>query len=77
MARVTKSTRRGSRAGGPDGGTRICVLHGSEQMLMRLAFDALRQALRAAHGGVDTIRFDGPAAALRGDNEVKRASPLI
>lgn len=48
----------------PDASTRICVLHGPEQMLKREALQALRDALAAEHGEVDTITFDGRSCEL-------------
>jgi len=43
---------------------RFCVLHGSEQMLMRLFVDGLRGALESEHGPVETVRFEGQSATL-------------
>lgn len=48
----------------PDAHTRVCVLYGTEQMLMRLFFEALRDAIESEHGRFDTVRFDGQVATL-------------
>ena len=47
-----------------DAGTRVCVLHGSEPMVKRLHLDTLREAMNAAHGEADLIRFDGQSVSL-------------
>jgi DNA polymerase-3 subunit delta len=49
---------------GPSADTRIAVLHGPEEMQKRDALDALRAALGAAHGQVETFVFDGKTAPL-------------
>jgi DNA polymerase-3 subunit delta len=47
-----------------DGSTRVLALHGPEAMLQREAIDALRAALTAAHGEVESITFDGKISPL-------------
>ncbi len=42
--------------------TRIAILHGPERFLIDYHTQALRDALAAAHGSFDTLRFDGAAA---------------
>jgi len=59
MARRASPTRTA-----PDAKTRICVLYGTEAMVLRLHFEALRAALEAEHGEVDTIQFEGQNAPL-------------
>jgi DNA polymerase III subunit delta len=44
--------------------TRVCVLHGPEDMLKRQHVQALREAIDAAGGPVETITFDGKSAPL-------------
>lgn len=47
---------------GPD--TRICVLHGPDEYLRTLRTDSLREAMVAAHGEVEVLRFDGVSASV-------------
>jgi DNA polymerase III delta subunit len=42
--------------------TRIAILHGPERFLIDYHTQALRDALTAAHGSFDTLRFDGAAS---------------
>ena len=47
-----------------DASTRFAVLHGPEEMVRRLRFEELRDALLAEHGDADTFHFDGKTAEL-------------
>ncbi len=58
--RVTAS--RADTSLGPE--TRVCVLHGTDPMLKRLRFEALREVLESARGDVDVIVFDAATATL-------------
>jgi len=44
--------------------TRVCVLYGSEPMLLKLHLEKLRDKLEAEHGEVETFTFDGKQATL-------------
>ncbi len=44
--------------------TRICVLYGTEPMLLRLCFDSLRSVIESVHHRFETVRFDGQTASL-------------
>jgi DNA polymerase-3 subunit delta len=48
----------------PDHATRICVVHGPEQMGKRQTLDALRTALLTEHGDVDIVTYDGRSCEL-------------
>jgi len=47
-----------------DATTRICVLHGAEQMRKQEAYDQLRTALTDVHGDIEPILFDGQTVPL-------------
>lgn len=51
------------KSGGITADTRVALIHSKEPMLTRERIDALTEALRAAHGEVDTVRFDGLSAS--------------
>jgi len=57
-----KRTQKANPELGPD--TRVCVIYGSEPMLLKLHLDRLRDTLETAHGEVETFQFDGKAASL-------------
>ena len=50
--------------GGLGAETRIGVLHGSDAFLRALRTDEVRDALRAAHGEVEVVRFQGGEASV-------------
>lgn len=59
MARTTKS-----ESASLDAATRICVLHGAEEMLKKEHLNQLRQAMADAHGEVETLMYSGQTAQL-------------
>ena len=59
MARSSKSAKVELTAD-----TRILALHGDEAAIQKEHLDALRAALKKAHGDVDTYDFDGKTATL-------------
>ena len=61
---ATPPAKPRKRATGPDATTRICVLHGPEPMVKRQHFECLAAAMRAAHGQVETLHFDGATVEL-------------
>jgi DNA polymerase III subunit delta len=72
MAKKAASTRSGGRgkAGlsaavpGLDAQARVVVLYGPDEMVRRLRFAHLRDALQQAHGELDPHTFDGRSADL-------------
>ncbi len=63
MAKRTTSPKS-KAAPAIDATTRILVLTGKEHMLKRQRFTELRDAMRAAHGEIDTFELDGNSATL-------------
>lgn len=61
MARKQSSSKKAAR---PSGETRVAVIAGDDPMAQREHFAALRDALTAAHGELDTYAFDGKSAEL-------------
>ena len=57
---------RASKSSAPEFGpdTRICVLHGPDDMQKRLHLQALREALEKAHGAIEQHQYDGKSATL-------------
>ena len=47
-----------------DANTRLCVLHGRDDMQKRQALQSLRDALEAAHGEIEQFTYDGKRAEL-------------
>lgn len=66
--RTGKKTANRSRSGGPrtwhtlNADHRVVILHGVDDFLRAGYVQQLREALEAAHGEVDRIRFDGAVA---------------
>lgn len=48
----------------PTADTRVCVIHGQEEMLKRQLLDQLRQTLIEKYHEVETLVFDGKTASL-------------
>jgi DNA polymerase-3 subunit delta len=59
-----KASASASTSSSPAADTRMCVLHGQEEMVKRQRLDELRIALLAKHGEVETLLFDGKTASL-------------
>lgn len=63
MAKRASSSK--AKSGGTlDASTRICVLHGPDEIVRRQHLDELRTALEAAHGELEVSQYDGKTAAL-------------
>lgn len=61
--RSSKSSKSAAApALGPD--TRICALHGRDEMQKRLHLQSLREALEKAHGHIEQHDYDGKSAVL-------------
>lgn len=71
-----KSTTKKSKPA-LDAETRLCVLTGSETMLIQEHLDQLKQALKAQHGEVETFRFDGKVATVADVFDELRAYSLM
>jgi len=59
-----RSTSKTASADALDASTRICVLHGPEEIVRRQHLDTLRAALIEAHGELEVSQYDGKSAAL-------------
>lgn len=78
MARdATAPARPHDRRVKPDAQTRICVLYGSEPMLMHQSFESLRDTLKAQRGQIDTVLFDGQSAKLADVLDELRSPSLL
>jgi len=56
--------RKSAKSAPPDADTRICVLHGPEDVVKREHLRTLRAALEVAHGEIQQTQFDGAQTEL-------------